>query len=163
MRSRSLLPPSIGLCALALLRCAPGSDDPLRTQVESCVADAGTTAAPSSSIALGRPESARFTPLAAGDVLPLHHGAQGGTHVYLDVAFHADKPAGFQVLARYVRGVGQVDSDATYVDACAGWNYIQNFRLIVNGTGPGAVDVTAKPVAGGPPELASVPVAVTVQ
>ena len=149
---------------LALTACSPAQrgDDPL-PQTQKC---ATTPEVPTEGLALlvGYGNSSAFKPLVAGAELPLQHGPQGGTHVYIDVLFHAETAGPWKIVPHLARPSGSQESDAAVVTACAGWNRVQNVRLVLSaGGGEGELDVTAAPIDGKTDALKSAPIAVSIR
>jgi hypothetical protein len=153
---------ALGLFFL-LAACGPQQQDAPVPVTQSCTA-APEIATAGLALVVGKGGTGTFVPLVAHDRLPLQHGSQGGTHVYIDLLFHADVAGAWKITSHLARPDGRQESDASVMTACAGWNRIDNLRFVLyGGGGEGDLDVRAVPIDGSAPELKTAPVAVTIE
>ena len=149
---------------LFLAACGPPQQvDAIVPTTQTCT-DAPDVPTHGLALLVGAGSSGAFVPLTPGTVLALQHGPQGGTHVYLDVLFHADAKGPWKITSHLARPSGSQEADTTVVDACVGWNRVNDVRFVLYaGGGDGDLDVRAAPTDGSSAELKTAPIAVSIR
>lgn len=114
--------------ALLVAACGPGAQD---RQIE-CSDQAAAPPDGKMLVRLGYGSDGEFQPIRDGDAIPVDHGSQGGSHIWLNVQSWAPKKS----LLNYVveltdadgNSVGTVKGNASTCGA--GWVTVKNDRLV---------------------------------
>ena len=152
------------LASLLLAACGPPQQvDAIVPTTQKCATTPAVDTA-GQALLVGIGGTGDFKTVTAGTELTLQHGPQGGTHIYLDVLFHADAAGPWKITSHLARPNGSQEADTTVVSACSGWNRIDDVRFVLYaGGGDGDLDVRAVPTDGSSPELKTAPVAVSIK
>jgi hypothetical protein len=126
------LAPALAGCSPAL----PTSPDATTPEAQSHCTDADPPADGKALVELGDGSGASFASSDGGATLELHHGPQGGQHVYVTIALFAEAPARWTHALAFVENGQTVGNAVITVDACGpGWTVTENARVVLESAG----------------------------
>lgn len=149
--------------ALALVACSPSAAEPEQAAPAKCDPSLPAPSSVPALEVLREGSIGGWAPLAAGDVLSRHYGAQGGSHFYVYGRLFADSPSPWLLSATLTSpGSAALAQGSRGFTACAGqWVEPREITVFIEASGDlaGMLEVMAKPEQG-PPLTFAAPISV---